>query len=132
VPKRKPFAVYPIVDFGRTVALVRYDGDPDVFAALAADWLRYAGHERPVEPPQPRLYRMNACQSDEFAWQLGKPTKRGPGVFLGALVTLSRPREPLGEMAPHGCWRCDAEWGERHLARCGNNRPVAALIGAGR
>lgn len=121
MPKSKPFAVHRLIDCGRDVALIRYDGDPDVFAALAANWLRDEGHEQPIEPPQPRLYRMNACQNDEYAWTLGKPERRGPGVFLGALVTLARPRGPLGSMAPHGCWRCDAERGEQHLASCRND-----------
>ncbi len=121
MPKRKPYAVHRMIDCGRTVALVRYDGDPDVFTALAANWLRYEGIEGSVEPPQPRLYRMNACQSDDWGWTLGEPTKPGPGVFTGALVRMARPREALGSPAPSGCWRCDAERGEKHLASCRND-----------
>lgn len=124
--KRTPYAVHRLIDCGRDVALVRYDGDPDVFTALATDWVRSEGYDRPVEPPQPRLYRMNARgHDDEYAWTLGHPKRRGPGVFLGALVTLSRHPEPLGEVAPHGCWRwqCEAKWGERHLLSCPNNQP---------
>lgn len=115
---RKPYAVHRILDHGRNVAVVRYDGDPDVFAALAENWLRNEGYERPIEPPQPRLYRMNACADGEYAWTLGRPTRRGPGVWLGALLTLARPRGELGPVAPFGCWRCEADRGERHLATC--------------
>lgn len=120
---RKPFAVHRLIDDGRNVAVVRYDGDPDVFTALAHDWLRYEGYERPIEPPEPRLYRMNACSDYEYAWTLGRPNRRGPGVWLGAIVTLARPRGPLGALAPHGCWRCEAEFGERHLADCPTQTP---------
>lgn len=118
--RRKPFAVHRLLDAGRTVAVVRYDGDPDVFTALAGDWLlrEFDEHDRPIEPPQPRLYRMNACADDEYSWSLGRPVRRGPGVWLGALVTFARPRGELGPIASFGCWRCEAEVGERHLAGC--------------
>lgn len=116
--KRKPFAVHRLIDCGRDVAVVRYDGDPDVFTALAHNWLQYEDYERPIEPPQPRLYRMNACSDYEYSWTLGRPERRGPGVWLGALVTLARQRGPLGTWSHGGCWRCDAEHGERHMAAC--------------
>jgi hypothetical protein len=90
--RRKAYAVHRLIDCDRDVAVIRYDGDPDVFTALAADWLAREGHECSIEAPQPRLYRMNVCQSDEWGWTLDTPSRRGRGVFLGALVTLARPR----------------------------------------
>lgn len=121
--KRKPYAVHRLVDCGRDVALVRYDGDPDVFAALAESWLIDQGIDRSSEPPAPRLYRMNAVQSDEYGWVLGKPDKPGPGVFLGAVLTVARHSGELGEIASFNCWRipCEAKRGERHYASCPNN-----------
>lgn len=88
--RRKPYAVHRLLDAEPDVALIRYDGDPDVFTALATNWLRYEGYDEPIEPPQPRLYRINPCQDYEYSWTLGRPDRRGPGVFLGAVVTLAR------------------------------------------
>ncbi len=116
--RRKPYAVHRLIDDGRNVAVIRYDGDPDVFTALAANWLRYEDYDRPIEPPQPRLYRMNPCVDYEYSWTLGRPVRRGPGVWLGALVTLARERGELGPVASFGCWRCEAQPGEQHLAAC--------------
>lgn len=86
---RTPFAVHRLIDGEPAVALVRYDGDPDVFAALAADWLRLEDIHRPVKPPQPRLYRCNPDPTGEFSWTLGTPAQPGPGTFVGALIELA-------------------------------------------
>lgn len=93
--KRKPFGTYNLLDCEPEVALVRYDGDPDVFTALAWVWLmeredEYEDGHYSVEPPQPRLYRMNPCADYEYSWTLGRPAKRGPGVFTGSVLTRGR------------------------------------------
>lgn len=115
----KPYAAYPLLDAGRQVAVIRYDGDPDVFTALAWQWLLYNDScEATIEPPQPRLYRMNPSRDPEYAWMLGRPDRPGRGVFLGAVLTIARPGELSAYQAPSGCWRCDAEYGELHLTTC--------------
>jgi hypothetical protein len=88
--KRKPFAVHMLSDADDAVALVRYDGDPDVFTALATKWL--ADHDYPytVQPPKPRLYRCNPDFTGEYSWLLGEPDHPGPGTFLGAVIRLGR------------------------------------------
>lgn len=116
---RKPFAVHKLIDCGRDVALVRYDGDPDVFTALAYQWLTdYGLGDRVIEPPQPRLYRMDPCNSDDYAWTLAEANRPGRGVFTGALITLARRGQVSDIMAPYGCWRCEARPGEYHLTDC--------------
>jgi hypothetical protein len=93
--KRKPFGTYNLLDCEPDVAVIRYDGDPDVFTALAWIWLMERqgewddGHYS-VEPPQPRLYRFNPTDDPDYSWQLGRPTKRGPGVFTGAVLSRGR------------------------------------------
>lgn len=128
--RRTPFAVHPLIDCGRDVALVRYDGDEDTFTALAAAWLIDESIDRAVEPPQPRLYRCNPTQSDDYGWTLGKPSRPGPGTFLGAIVTLARHPGPLGEVARYECWRspCQAKRGEQHLLSCPENWPVRQMM----
>lgn len=126
--KRGPFTVHRLIDCGRDVALVRYDGDPDVFTALAHEWLNHEGIEgRSVEPPQPGLFRMNVCNSDEYGWTIGRPHKPGPGVFTGAILTLARQPGELGREAPYGCWRCEAKIRERHLTSCLENWGVREM-----
>jgi hypothetical protein len=87
---RKPFAVHRLYDADDAVALVRYDGDPDTFAALATKWLSDNDYPYTVQPPQPRLYRCNPDFTGEYGWLLGEPDHPGPGTFLGAIVKLGR------------------------------------------
>lgn len=93
--RRKPFGTYNLLDCEPDVALVRYDGDPDVFTALAWVWLmrEQADSERghySVEAPRPRLYRFNPSADPDYAWQLGQPSKPGPGNFVGAMIERGR------------------------------------------
>jgi hypothetical protein len=114
--KRAPFAVHRLLDAEPAVALVRYDGDPDVFTALAADWLRDEGIRRPIAPPKPRLYRCNPDFTGKYGWLLGTPDRPGPGTFLGALIELMKWPEGVcidevtGERHPEHTW---SEWRER-------------------
>jgi hypothetical protein len=125
--RRGPFAVHRLIDCGRDIALVRYDGDPDVFTALAAEFLYLKGIEgRTIEAPEPGLFRMNVCNSDEYGWAVGRPTKPGRGTFTGAILTLAR-RGELGRYAPFGCWRCEAKVYERHLTSCLENWGVREM-----
>lgn len=127
---RTPFAVHRLIDCGRDVALVRYDGDEDTFTALATAWLIDEGIDWPVDAPQPRLYRCNPVQSDEYGWALGRPNRPGPGAFLGAVVTLARHPGPYGEVSRFDCWRypCQAKRGEQHLLSCPENWPTRQMI----
>lgn len=114
--RRRPFTVHRLIDCEPAVALVRYDGDPDVFAALAATWLAEEEIRRPIEPPKPRLYRCNPDPSGEYGWLLGQPTRPGPGTFLGALIELAKwppdvcIDEATGERHAEHAW---GEWRER-------------------
>jgi len=93
--KRTPFGTHRLLDCEPDVALIRYDGDPDVFTALAWAWLMdeesesESGHYA-VEPPRPRLYRFNPTDDPDYSWLLGRPSKPGPGVFTGALLERGR------------------------------------------
>lgn len=97
--ERKPFGVYDLLDSEPEIALIRYDGDPDVFTALAWTWLMKqedeceSGHYS-VEPPQARLYRFNPTDDPDYSWTIGRPAQRGPGVFTGAVLTRGK------------SWRC--------------------------
>lgn len=114
--RRSPFAVHRLYDAEPAVAVVRYDGDPDVFAALATEWLSSEGIRRPIQPPQPQLYRCNPDPSGEYGWLLGTPRRPGPGTFLGALLELAKwPEgvcidETTGERHPEHAW---GEWHHR-------------------
>lgn len=93
--KRAPFAVHNLLDCEPGVAIVRYDGDPDVFTALTWAWLIDRqdecedGHYS-IEAPLPRLYRINPTDDPDFSWTLSRSAKRGRGVFTGAVVTRGR------------------------------------------
>lgn len=119
---RTPRRVYQLFDFdGGVEAVVRYSGDPDEFTALAHAWLadqrRYEG-DAPVAvlPPEPRLYRMNPYQGDEYGWTLGEPTERGRGVWLGALLRTVQV----------GCPECQRVGGG-HRADCLNDGIVGLV-----
>lgn len=88
--KRKPYAVHVLHDADEDLALVRYDGDPDVFTALATKWLAANDYSYAVLPPEPRLYRCNPDFTGEYGWLLGTPDRPGPGTFLGATIRLGR------------------------------------------
>lgn len=111
----RPGQVYRLLDFPDGVlAVVRYDGDPDVFTALAHNWLasqwRHPDDEPvAVAPPEPRLYRMNPYQGDDYGWILGEPSRPGRGVWLGALLRTVQ----------IGCSICHHLHG-RHVAGCLN------------
>lgn len=67
-------------------AVIRYDGDPDIFTALAWRYCIQEGIEYSIEPPEPRLYRCNPDFTREFSWLLYPAKERGRGVWLGAKV----------------------------------------------
>jgi hypothetical protein len=105
VAKRKPFGVYDLLDDPDDIAVVRYDGDPDTFTAIVWEWMARRHGEGyadqfSVEPPQPRLYRFNPSSDPDYAWQLGRPDRKGPGVFVGSLLTVRRRWDGSG--ARHG------------------------------
>jgi hypothetical protein len=80
--KTKPFRVLHMDD--EDPAVIRYDGDPDVFTALAWRHCIQEGIEQSVEPPEPRLYRCNPDFTGEYSWLLHPADKPGRGVWLGA------------------------------------------------
>lgn len=84
---RKLFAAAALDDeCGELYGYVRYDGDPDVFVALA--WRLGIDHDwaRPIQPPAPRLMRSSPDPSGEYAWVLVPVDRPGRGVFSGALI----------------------------------------------
>lgn len=114
VAKRKPFGVYSLLECEPDVAVIRYDGDPDVFTALAWTWLmdrqdEYEDGHYSVEPPRPRLYRFNPTEHPDYSWKLGHPEKRGAGVFTGSILTRGRSWE---------CAYCFARYDELHQGDC--------------
>lgn len=116
-----PYAVHELRDSERHLAVVRYDGDVDVFTALAWAYLigQSASAAAPIQAPQPRLYRCNPDRTGLYEWTLGRPDKPGPGVFTGALITLARrPAHASGPIADTRCHACTAESGERHERWC--------------
>ena len=90
----RPYAAALAMDDEDAIGVIRYDGDPDVFTALA--WKLAIDHDcdYTVRPPEPRLYRVNPDTTGEFSWLLAKADRRGHGVFLGALVRYGRYMEP--------------------------------------
>jgi hypothetical protein len=106
------------LDCDQAVALVRYDGDPDVFAALAAAWLADNDIHRPIEPPKPRLYRCNPDFTGEYGWLLGEPDRPGPGTFLGALIVTAQWPE-------HMCIDGEGERRQEHDWSAWRDRPAS-------
>jgi hypothetical protein len=92
VRRRTPYAVHRISDADEVVALIRYDGDPDVFTALAWRFLiREAYHAGTrIEPPMYRGYRCEQnAWNDDYAW-IYMPRQLGErGVFGGSEVRLA-------------------------------------------
>lgn len=88
--KRRPYAVHRISDGDAVVALVRYDGDPDVFTALAWRFLLREGYDSVIEPPRYTGYRceQSAWNADEYAWIYMERPRGQRGVFGGAEVRL--------------------------------------------
>jgi hypothetical protein len=82
------------VDSETEFAVIRYDGDPDVFTALA--WAHCITEDIAwsVQPPEPRLYRCNPDYTREYGWLLGLAERRGPGVWMGATVRHGTYFEP--------------------------------------
>ncbi len=111
---KKPFAVHRLLDADEDVALVRYDGDPDVFTALATKWLADNEYPYAVLPPQPRLYRCNPDFTGEYNWLLGTPERPGPGTFLGATIRLGERFE---------CVDCSAAAPD-HFSDCATQKPA--------
>lgn len=74
------------------IAVVRCpDGAIDVFYDHAAVWMDREGYDRDefeAAPPMWRLFRMNPCNDGEHAWDLGRPDKKGPGTWMGAIVKV--------------------------------------------
>jgi hypothetical protein len=95
IPNRKgaPFRALAM-DSETEIGVVRYDGDPDVFTALAWALAIAQDSDYAVQPPQPRLYRCNPEPTGEYAWWLTPAQQRGRGVFLGATVRPGRYFEP--------------------------------------
>lgn len=87
--------ILPMIDDSDTIAVIRYDGDPDVFTALAWAYAIEQEEDYTLLPPEPSLYRCNPTPLDsEFSFWLGEPEKRGPGVWLGARVNRGVYRQP--------------------------------------
>lgn len=111
------YQVYSLGEAERHVhAVVRYDGDPDVFTALAGQWVRdnldgYYAMPIALCPPEPRLYRWNVAGGwNEYPIMLGEARRRGPGVWTGSLLRVT----------PAGCEDCQRMRGRGHAARCVN------------
>lgn len=109
----------------RNLAVIRYDGDPDVFTALAYEFLRMEGHDTAIEPPRPRYYRWGFDTLDRTHQMLREASGPGRGVWLGALVVSARPAGD-GPVANRYCEPCDARAGERHGGWCVFGRLQAA------
>lgn len=120
--RRKTAQVYNLTEMPEGVlAVVRYDGDPDVFTALAHQWLtgqRHYEDDPPVAvlPPEPRLYRMKPTTSDDYGWILGEAPRPGSGVWTGALLRTVQ----------IGCSICHQLHG-RHTEAC-LNEGVTGLV----
>ncbi|BEL07865.1 hypothetical protein Q0Z83_060560 [Actinoplanes sichuanensis] len=112
--RKSPFRVHQLLDGDDEIGLIRYDGDPDVFTALA--WAHCINHEidSSIMPPTPRLYRCNPDFTGEYGWLLGMPSKPGPGAFLGATIRTARYFEPawLRELRLTNCRPSSSEGGE--------------------
>jgi hypothetical protein len=74
------------LDSDGDIAVIRYDGDPDVFTALAWAHCIREDIDYSIKPPNPRLYRCNPDNTGEYAWLLAEASTRGRGVWLGALA----------------------------------------------
>lgn len=124
--RRRPWRLHeldndaPYPPLSRQVAVLRYDGDPDVFAAVVHRWLIREGHEENVLPPDPQLYRWRPDPSGYYGVILDTAVRRGPGVWLGSLVTFARVAH--GPLAGRFCNPCDAAPGERHHTWCAFGR----------
>lgn len=95
------FGVLPLYGAYPTIAVVRYDGDPDTFAALAESYLireRGDGYGPGIDPPDPRLFRCVPCGwTDDYGWMLHEETGPGRGVWLGSRLTIAgHPEGPVG------------------------------------
>lgn len=82
------------IDDEQTLALVRYDGDPDVFTALYWAHAIAEDIDYSVEPPQPRLFRINPDPTGEYGWLMAEAREPGHGVFLGARADRGTYFEP--------------------------------------
>jgi hypothetical protein len=119
-----PFAVIPLEyeDTGGRppVAVVRYDGDPDVFTALVWSWMRWGYDEDQQSrllPPEPRLFRWNPDPTHTYGSILARAGRPGRGVWLGAEVHFAW--EGAGPVNTGWfCHRCRARQGERHETWC--------------
>lgn len=132
---RRPFRLYEIGDDdyapNRTVAVVRYDGDPDTFTALVLHWLlteRDGCGDNAVLPPQPRLFRWNPDPSRTYAFLLADANKPGPGVWLGARVEFAR--DTSGPVSTRFCNACDAFAGENHTGSCAYGKAIEKALAA--
>lgn len=113
----KAAQVYSLGEAERHVhAVVRYDGDPDVFTALAGDWVRNnldGYYDAPIAlcPPEPRLYRWNvAGEWGEYPLMLGESRRSGRGVWTGSLLRV----------IPAGCEDCQRMNWQSHADGCLN------------
>lgn len=97
------------------VAVVRYSGDVDEFAALAHAWLIqtegvFFDAAYAVAAPDLAWFRFNPERSDEYAWQLGHATGPGRGNWRGSYLKLVQ----------IGCSECGFLHGRHHPAGCLN------------
>jgi hypothetical protein len=98
---RRPPKGYPFLDptwmpdGSARVGVVRYDGEPEVWAREVLEIIRYLGFDddqaAAVQPPELRYYRMNVCNDGEYGWMLGGPRDTpGRGWWRGALVVVPK------------------------------------------
>lgn len=117
----KKFQVYWLSEAPVNVhAVVRYDGDPDVFTALAYEWLlRERRYEDLVAvcPPEPKFYRWNVNAYDDPPLILADRSGPGRGTWIGALLKTVR----------IGCEECNRVYGAGHAEEC-LNYGVTALM----
>lgn len=119
----KPFQVYSLAEGNTNVhGVVRYDGDPDVFAALAHDWLLREkivdSYDYPIGlcPPEPSFWRWVHTPQGDFEKTL-YPAVRSRGAWLGAELKVAR----------IGCAKCQRLDWQPHAEAC-LNYGITALM----
>jgi len=72
------------------IGVLRYDGDPDVFAAAAQLALRAGGHTYSVMPPEYRWFRWSPDPTGEYRQLLMPMACSARGGWQGSFVRLGR------------------------------------------
>lgn len=93
MPRPKaPFRVHTIDDDAwrgpLTVAAIRYDGDPDVFVALAWAHLAREGQAYPIQPPVYTRFRFQPDPSRYYDTVIADCPDGGRGTWAGARVVI--------------------------------------------